>query len=296
MQFIGELYKLGMLTERIMHECVRKLVDYQGIPDEAEIESLSKLLRTIGANLDATEKGRPMMDAYFARIQNIVDLPDLPSRLKFMLMDVLDLRRRNWISNETNKGPKTLEEVRQEAEAAAAQKAAENARSSQRGPPGGRSVMGRGDARLFSNFQNQPPPNQVGMDDLRRLKGSATRSSSSNMTLGPTSMFASRSNSGRRTHGPWGLAGTGRRRFGRLISHGHTADARCRIPLQCIPVSTSSISQHGRRSEHANQGPSILANMETENPASPPSTAASPALAKAVPATSGASGAKKESD
>lgn len=113
-QFIGELYKLGMLTERIMHECVRKLVDYQTVPDEAEIESLSKLLRTIGGNLDATDKGRLMMDAYFNRIQTIIDMPDLPSRLKFMLMDVVDLRRAGWSSKEDNKGPKTLEEVRAE--------------------------------------------------------------------------------------------------------------------------------------------------------------------------------------
>jgi len=196
-QFIGELYKLSMLTERIMHECVRKLVDYNGTPDEAEIESLSKLLRTIGANLDSTEKGKPMMDAYFARIQNIIDLPDLPSRLKFMLMDVVDLRRNHWVSNEANKGPKTLEEVRQDAEAQAAQKAAENARSSQRGPPGGRPPIGRGDARLISGY-NQPAPHQMDMNDLRRLKGSAARTSSANVTLGPTSMFASRSNSGRR--------------------------------------------------------------------------------------------------
>ncbi|KAL8965796.1 MAG: hypothetical protein Q9183_003681, partial [Haloplaca sp. 2 TL-2023] len=35
-RFIGELYKLNMLTERIMHECVKKLVDYEGTPDEAE--------------------------------------------------------------------------------------------------------------------------------------------------------------------------------------------------------------------------------------------------------------------
>ena len=113
-QFIGELYKLGMLTERIMHECVHKLVDYKGVPDEAEIESLSKLLRTIGANLDQTEKGRPMMDAYFQRILTMVELPELHSRMKFMLMDVVDLRRSNWISKELNKGPKTLEEVRAE--------------------------------------------------------------------------------------------------------------------------------------------------------------------------------------
>jgi translation initiation factor 4G len=113
-QFIGELYKLGMLTERIMLECVHKLVDYKGVPDEAEIESLSKLLRTVGGNLDMSEKGRPMMDVYFGRIQQMLDMPELPSRMKFMLMDVLDLRKANWVSKETNKGPKTLEEVRAE--------------------------------------------------------------------------------------------------------------------------------------------------------------------------------------
>lgn len=201
-QFIGELYKLGMLTERIMHECVHKLVDYKGIPDEAEIESLSKLLRTIGANLDATEKGRPMMDAYFQRIQTMADLPELPSRLKFMLMDVVDLRSANWHSKEANKGPKTLDEVRAEAEAAQAAKAQESARSNQRG---GRPPAGRGDARNFSAGYSQTS-NQVGMDDLRRLKGTANRALSGNVTLGPTSMFSSRSNSGRRL-GPGGALG-----------------------------------------------------------------------------------------
>jgi translation initiation factor 4G len=107
-QFIGELYKLSMLTERIMHECVKKLVDYTGIPDEAEIESLTKLLKTIGGNLDSTEKGKPMMDVYFTRIQSMIDTPELPSRLRFMLMDIVDLRKKRWQSKEDNKGPKTL--------------------------------------------------------------------------------------------------------------------------------------------------------------------------------------------
>lgn len=111
-QFIGELYKLSMLTERIMHQCVKKLVDYTGIPDEAEIESLTKLLKTIGSSLDSTEKGKPMMDVYFTRIQSMVDTPDLPSRLRFMLMDIIDLRKKRWLSKEDNKGPMTLEEVK----------------------------------------------------------------------------------------------------------------------------------------------------------------------------------------
>jgi translation initiation factor 4G len=86
-KFIGELYKLGMLTERIMHECVKKLLDYDGMPDEAEIESLTSLLKTVGRDLDdPRSKAQPRMDAYFERMQAIMDMPDLPSRLKFMIL------------------------------------------------------------------------------------------------------------------------------------------------------------------------------------------------------------------
>ncbi len=85
-RFIGELYKLQMLTERIMHECVKKLVDYEGVPDEAEVESLTSLLKTIGENLDSTERGHGLMDVYFKRIGQMIETPGLPSRLTFMLM------------------------------------------------------------------------------------------------------------------------------------------------------------------------------------------------------------------
>ena len=55
-RFIGELYKLKMLTVRIMHECVNKLL----IPNHAEsleareesLECLCKLLTTVGKDLD----------------------------------------------------------------------------------------------------------------------------------------------------------------------------------------------------------------------------------------------------
>ncbi|OAA76289.1 MIF4-like, type 1/2/3 [Akanthomyces lecanii RCEF 1005] len=263
-QFIGELYKLGMLTERIMHECVHKLVDYKGIPDEAEVESLCKLLRTIGANLDDTEKGRPMMDAYFARIQTMVDLPELPSRIRFLLMDIIDLRRAGWRGKTSGLAPpKTLDEIRAEAEAAQAAKAQESARSNQRG--GGRPPVGRGDARQFSAGYTQQTSNQVGMDDLRRLKGSINRTASQNVTLGPTSMFSSRSNSGRRM-GPGGSLGRGE--DSAMSSRAGTPPTR----------------------ENSNTF-SLLANMDSENPASPPSAAASPALSKAVPDSG-----KKESE
>jgi translation initiation factor 4G len=75
--------------------------------------------------------------------------------------------------------------------------------------------MGRGDSRNFSNqYGGQPPDynkNTVGMDDLRRLtnKSAANRQASQQMSFGPTSMFGSRSNSGRKM-GPGGsLSRTG---------------------------------------------------------------------------------------
>jgi translation initiation factor 4G len=286
-QFIGELYKLSMLTERIMHECVKKLVDYTGIPDEAEIESLTKLLKTIGSNLDSTEKGKPMMDVYFSRIQSMIDTPDLPSRLRFMLMDIVDLRKKRWASKEDNKGPKTLEEVRAEAEEAAAKKAAENARGSQRGGGGGRMQMGRGDSRNFQSNQygNQPPvdyqKNTVGMDDLRRLTNKGTnRTSSQQMSFGPTSMFSSRSNSGRKM-GPGGsLSRTG---------EDSGASSRTGTPPQ----------QKEKESATSANAFSLLAGLgsgEHEHPGSPPSTSVSPALSKAIPATADKPDDKKESE
>lgn len=262
-QFIGELYKLGMLTERIMHECVKKLVDYTSVPDEAEIESLTKLLKTIGGNLDNTEKGKPMMDVYFSRIQGMVEIPDLPSRLQFMLMDIIDLRKKGWRSKEDNKGPKTLDEVRAEAEAAAAQKAAENARPQRGGGGNSRMAMGRGDSRNYGNQFNMPQPDQnrstVGMDDLRRLQGNrSNRQSSGPGVFGPSSMFANRSSSGRKMGGG-SLRGAG---------DNSGASSRTGTPPQQAP--TTSANAFSLLADMSNSG-------EPENPASPPSSNATPA-------------------
>lgn len=211
-KFIGELFKLGMLTERIMHECVKKLLDYEGMPEEAEVESLSSLLRTIGKQLDSPEsKGAGRMDAYFERITQTMNLPDLPSRLRFMLLDVVDLRRAGWNSKDADKGPKTIQQIREEAEAAAAQAEMQRLASQASGRGGGRMPMGRGDVRSFSNI---PPPDNSGRvqaEDLRRLGGRSQRNTSTpSGQFGPSSLGA-RTNS-RRGLGPpqLGSAGTSR--------------------------------------------------------------------------------------
>ena len=48
-RFIGELYNLKMLTDRIMHEIIRRLLTQT---DEESLECLCWLLNTIGKQLD----------------------------------------------------------------------------------------------------------------------------------------------------------------------------------------------------------------------------------------------------
>jgi translation initiation factor 4G len=83
-KFIGELFKLQMLTERIMHECIKKLLGNVENPEEEEIESLCKLLTTVGSSLD-TAKARAHMDVYFSRMKELTKSPNVTSRMQFML-------------------------------------------------------------------------------------------------------------------------------------------------------------------------------------------------------------------
>ncbi|KAI4700747.1 hypothetical protein J4E81_003711 [Alternaria sp. BMP 2799] len=198
-QFIGELYKLGMLTLRIMHECVLKLLDFEGLPDEAAIESLVKLLRTVGATMESAEAGPKMINMYFERIEKVMNMEGLPSRMHFMLLDTVDMRKSGWKSKDILKGPKTIAEIHQEAMAAQQAAEMERTRSNQRGG-GGRLPMGRGDARSFSGGGMQPPPDtgsRVQMDDLRKLsKGASGRNLNNAGSLGP-SMLGNRAGSRR---------------------------------------------------------------------------------------------------
>ena len=100
-------------------------------PKPEDLECLCKLLSTIGQQLerggvvkgvagmtpaqlqakqkDEAAKGRRMMDAYFARIQRLVDNPALDSRLRFLLMDLQDQRARGWATRRKAEGPMKIE-------------------------------------------------------------------------------------------------------------------------------------------------------------------------------------------
>ncbi|KAF5900718.1 eukaryotic translation initiation factor 4 gamma 1-like isoform X1, partial [Clarias magur] len=111
-KFIGELFKLKMLTEPIMQYCITKLLKNQ---TEDSLECLCKLLTTIGKDLDF-EKTKPCMDQYFHQMENILQERKVSSRIRFILQNVLDLRRNNWVTQQVDQDPKTINQIHKEAE------------------------------------------------------------------------------------------------------------------------------------------------------------------------------------
>ncbi|KAF0698086.1 Aste57867_11272 [Aphanomyces stellatus] len=175
-RFIGELYRKGMLQERIMHECVMKLMEVthappntsktmkviplhpNAAPDEENIESLSKLLTTMGKHLETNGMYPGAMAAYFDYLSYLTKDKRLSSRINFMLLDVIDLRNNRWEPRRKELKQKTLDEIRKDAEKELAAQKRNNppsrgVTSSTSGRDGGRSGTGG-----FRNNQMQAPP------------------------------------------------------------------------------------------------------------------------------------------
>ncbi|XP_010269861.1 PREDICTED: eukaryotic translation initiation factor 4G-like isoform X3 [Nelumbo nucifera] len=113
-RLIGELYKKRMLTERIMHECIQKLLGQHQNPDEEDVEALCKLMSTIGEMIDHA-KAKEHMDAYFDMMTQLSTNMKLSSRVRFMLKDAIDLRKNKWQQRRKVEGPKKIEEVHRDA-------------------------------------------------------------------------------------------------------------------------------------------------------------------------------------
>ena len=55
-RFIGELFKLQMLSETIMHECITRLL--KSTSDEESLECFARLITTVGKELDSKEAAK----------------------------------------------------------------------------------------------------------------------------------------------------------------------------------------------------------------------------------------------
>ncbi|KAG8997581.1 hypothetical protein FRB93_014039 [Tulasnella sp. JGI-2019a] len=96
--FIGEMFKLYVIPERIVHECVKKLLtEIELLREEHEIKSLCTLLAMVGEVLD-TQKNKDQMNRYFNRMDAVANKLRTGSRMQYALLDVIDSRHRNWMT------------------------------------------------------------------------------------------------------------------------------------------------------------------------------------------------------
>ncbi|CAH1159435.1 unnamed protein product, partial [Phaedon cochleariae] len=112
-KFIGELGKLEILSEAILHRCIQELLVRSGDDPAEDLECLCQILRTCGRILD-TDKGKYLMDQYFSRMKLLAENQDLQSRIRFMLKDVIDLRHGGWVPRKATvlEGPMPMNQIR----------------------------------------------------------------------------------------------------------------------------------------------------------------------------------------
>uniref|UniRef100_UPI00398EB91B eukaryotic translation initiation factor 4 gamma 2-like isoform X1 n=1 Tax=Pristiophorus japonicus TaxID=55135 RepID=UPI00398EB91B len=119
-KFIGELGKLDLIHESILHKCIKTLLEKKKrvqLKDMGEdLECLCQIMRTVGPRLDH-EKAKSLMDQYFARMRSLMQNKELPARIRFLLQDTVELREHRWIPRKAfiDNGPKTINQIRQEA-------------------------------------------------------------------------------------------------------------------------------------------------------------------------------------
>uniref|UniRef100_A0A9J7WUK8 Eukaryotic translation initiation factor 4 gamma 2 n=1 Tax=Cyprinus carpio carpio TaxID=630221 RepID=A0A9J7WUK8_CYPCA len=119
-KFIGELGKLDLIHESILHKCIKTLLEKKKrvqLKDMGEdLECLCQIMRTVGPRLDH-EKAKSLMDQYYGRMRSLMNNKDLPARIRFLLQDTVELRENNWVPRKAfiDNGPKTINQIRQDA-------------------------------------------------------------------------------------------------------------------------------------------------------------------------------------
>ncbi|KAK6630223.1 hypothetical protein RUM43_015016 [Polyplax serrata] len=118
-KFIGELAKLGILQECVLHKCIQTLLLYTSRSSRKDrdvsedVECLAQIMRTCGRILD-TNKGQILMDQYFVRMKILAENQEFPKRIRFMLKDVIELRKGGWVPRKATsiEGPMTINQIR----------------------------------------------------------------------------------------------------------------------------------------------------------------------------------------
>ena len=197
-KFIGQLFKKGLLKEKIMRYCIGSLLKLKEDKtvksknpeyvdtgemdmDDEDHEALCSMFATIGKVID-TKAAAGFMSVCFTKFERLGNYNALNSRSRFMYKDLLDLRHNGWVPRREEEKAKTIDEIRKEFDQDERNKAAESAKNSggYRGGGGGGGRGGNDRTISGGNDRNTPVVSRRAIDnrDFRGRGSSEDRRSS----------------------------------------------------------------------------------------------------------------------
>uniref|UniRef100_A0A672Z338 Eukaryotic translation initiation factor 4 gamma 2 n=1 Tax=Sphaeramia orbicularis TaxID=375764 RepID=A0A672Z338_9TELE len=110
-KFIGDLAKLDLIHESILHKCIKTLLEKKKrvqLKDMGEDLELDHEKAKVGNGV--------LMDQYFGRMRSLMNNKELPARIRFLLQDQWNCEK-NWVPRKAfiDNGPKTINQIRQDA-------------------------------------------------------------------------------------------------------------------------------------------------------------------------------------
>lgn len=227
-RFIGELFKQNWLHQSIISNCTEVLLRNR---DEEYLECLCKLLTTVGPNIDE----QPQFKSCWTSLRDIADGKDkdkktLSSRVRFMILDLLDLRKNKWVPRRAEAKPKALSQIHKEeerafqtnqediriAQLASAGRGSMNKNQGNSGNTGGGGMMNMGGSRTSSQGgdNDQRAYNKNSQRGRRGNEGRDNRSSYNDRNTGSnansTSEAANQGSNNNNDDGEWIKAPTKR--------------------------------------------------------------------------------------
>jgi translation initiation factor 4G len=194
-KFIGQLFKKGLLKEKIMRYCIGSLLKLEAIDDAAKYpeyrdtgdmdldeedhEAACSMFATIGKTIDKPH-AKAFMHVCFSKMEKLSNDKSLNSRSRFMYKDLIDMRKNRWEPRRQTEKAKTIDEIRKDFER-------EERRQEQQSRMGGGGHRGgnRGDRRDFNDRRDsrrdfgrsrQPKPQQTDDDGFTTVsKGAGKR-------------------------------------------------------------------------------------------------------------------------
>jgi hypothetical protein len=124
MKFVGQLFRVQLLSDKIMHSCVQELFGDPSEPDEEKLACNCTLLTSIGCQLEKAamadagtkpEHGK-FMKKYFKTLKELGENVKLSSRLRFMCQDLLEMRKNGWNKRREDDQAKTIAEIHEDVE------------------------------------------------------------------------------------------------------------------------------------------------------------------------------------